>query len=257
MIYVTGDTHGEVSRFEELKRKYFLSRQDTLIVAGDFGCIFGMGRRDEAKLDVLAALPYTILFLDGNHECFPEIFAYPEEMWNGGRIHRIRPNVLHLMRGQVYDLNGLTVFTMGGGCSIDAMYRTPGRTWWPEEMPGDAEYAEAWENLKRHGNEVDVIISHAAPERAMQLFTETGVIENRFPQEMRLNLFLEEVRRKVAHRHYYFGHMHVDQRLSDNMTALYYDVYQLETGRKATAWGDVGELAPEFDWGEPQGDEVW
>ena len=56
MIYVTGDTHGEVSRFEELKRKYFLSRQDTLIVAGDFGCIFGMGRRDEAKLDVLAAL---------------------------------------------------------------------------------------------------------------------------------------------------------------------------------------------------------
>ena len=46
MIYVTGDTHGEVSRFEELKRKYFLSKKDTLIVAGDFGCIFGMGRRD-------------------------------------------------------------------------------------------------------------------------------------------------------------------------------------------------------------------
>ena len=124
-------------------------------------------------------------------------------------------------------------------------------------MPGDAEYAEAWENLKRHGSKVDVIISHAAPEQAMQLFTETGVIRNRFPQEMRLNLFLEDVRQKVAHRHYYFGHMHVDQRLSGSMTALYYDVYHLETGRKATAWGDVGELAPEFDWGEPQGDEVW
>ena len=258
MIYVTGDTHGEAARFEELKKKYFLSRQDTLIVAGDFGCIFGMGRRDEAKLDALAALPYTILFLDGNHECFPEIFAYPEEMWNGGRIHRIRSNVLHLMRGQVYDLNGLTVFTMGGGYSIDVMYRIPGRTWWPEEMPSDAEYAEAWENLKRHGDKVDVIISHAAPERAMQLFTETGVIENRFPQEMKLNLFLEAVRQKVAHRHYYFGHMHMDQRLSGSMTALYYyDVYHLETGRKATAWGDVGELTPEFDWGEPQGDEVW
>lgn len=216
-----------------------------------------MGRRDEAKLDALVALPYTILFLDGNHECFPEIFTYLEEMWNGGRIHRIRPNVLHLMRGQVYDLNGLTVFTMGGGYSIDVMYRIPGRTWWPEEMPGDAEYAEAWENLKRHGGKVDVIISHTAPEQAMQLFTETGVIRNCFPQEMKLNLFLEEVRQKVAHRHYYFGHMHVDQRLSGNMTALYYDVYHLETGRKATAWGDVGELSPEFDWGEPQGDEVW
>ncbi len=62
---------------------------------------FGMGRRDEAKLDALVVLPYTILFLDGNHECFHEIFAYPEEMWNGGRIRRIRPNALHLMRGQV------------------------------------------------------------------------------------------------------------------------------------------------------------
>ena len=91
----------------------------------------------------------------------------------------------------------------------------------------------------------------------MHLFTETGVIRNRFPQEMKLNLFLEEVRQKVAHRHYYFGHMHVDQRLSGSMTALYDDVYHLETGRKATAWGDVGELTPEFDWGEPQGDEVW
>ena len=67
MIYVTGDTHGEVVRFEELKRKYFLSRKDTLIVAGDFGCIFGMGRRDEVKLDALAALPQWAgdrIFLD-------------------------------------------------------------------------------------------------------------------------------------------------------------------------------------------------
>ena len=35
---------------------------------------------------------------------------------------------------------------MGGGYSIDVMYRIPGRTWWPEEMPGDAEYAEALGN---------------------------------------------------------------------------------------------------------------
>ena len=127
-IYITGDTNSEVSRFEELKRKSFLFRRDTLIVVGDFDSIFGMGRRDEAKLEALVALTYTTLFLDGNHECFPEIFVYPEEMWNGGKIHRILPNLLYLMRGQVYDLTGLTVFTMGGDYSIDVMYRIPGRT---------------------------------------------------------------------------------------------------------------------------------
>ena len=99
MIYITGDTHGEVSRFEEIHEQYGLTDKDTLIVAGDFGCIFGLGRRDEYKLDTLAKLPYTILFIDGNHECFPQIFSYPEERWNGGRAHRIRPNILHLMRG--------------------------------------------------------------------------------------------------------------------------------------------------------------
>ena len=127
-IYITGDTNSEVSRFEELKRKSFLFRRDTFIVAGDFDCIFGMGRRDEAKLEALAALTHTTLFLDGNHECFPEIFVYPEEMWNGGKIHCILQNLLYLMHGQVYDLTRLTVFTMGGDYSIDVMYRIPGRT---------------------------------------------------------------------------------------------------------------------------------
>ena len=175
MIYITGDTHGEVSRFEEIHEQYGLTDKDTLIVAGDFGCIFGLGRRDEYKLDTLAKLPYTILFIDGNHECFPQIFSYPEVRWNGGRAHRIRPNILHLMRGQVFDIEDTSVFTMGGGYSIDVAFRIPGRSWWPEELPTEEEYDEAWRNLVAHGNRVDVIISHAAPEETMKMFVQTGV----------------------------------------------------------------------------------
>lgn len=233
MIYITGDTHGEVSRFQEIQEQYRLNENDMLIVAGDFGCIFGLGKQDQNKLDVLAKLPYTILFIDGNHECFPQIFSCPEEMWNGGRVHRIRPNILHLMRGQVFDIDGMCIFTMGGGYSIDQIYRVPGRSWWPEEMPSDEEYAEAWENLKRHGNRVDVIVSHAAPEETMQMFVQTGEISHRFMREGRLNVFLENVRQTIEHKYYYFGHMHLDRQLFRNQTALYYDVYHLETGRKA------------------------
>ena len=233
MLYITGDTHGEVSRFTDFYRRYRPAPEDTLIVAGDFGYIFGLGRKDEAKLDVLEALPYTILFIDGNHECFPKIYSYPEEVWNGGRVHRIRRNVIHLMRGQVFELEGLKLFTMGGGYSIDVMYRLPGRSWWPEEMPNDAEYEEARTNLAKHGNAVDVIISHAAPDETMQLFVQMGVIQNRLPQEMKLNCFLENVRQTVTHKHYYFGHMHLDRALWRNQTALYFDVYCLNTGDKA------------------------
>lgn len=257
MIYITGDTHGEVSRFEEIHKLYKLTENDKLIVAGDFGCIFGLGWRDDRKLDTLAALPYDILFIDGNHECFPQIYSYPEEMWNGGRVHRIRPNVWHLMRGQVYDIDGKSVFTMGGGYSIDAAYRIPGRSWWPEEMPSDEEYAEAWRNLKKHSNKVDVIVSHAAPEETMQMFVQTGEISHRFLQEGRLNVFLENLRQTVEHEHYYFGHMHLDKRLFRNQIALYYDVYRLDDGRKAGRRDTTGELSTEADWGEPCGKEVW
>lgn len=257
MIYITGDTHGEVSRFEEICEQYRLNRNDMLIVAGDFGCIFGQGRRDEQKLDALVKLPYTILFIDGNHECFPEIFSYPEEIWNGGRVHRIRTNILHLMRGQVFDIDGTSIFTMGGGYSIDETYRIPGRSWWSEEMPGDEEYAEAWRNLAAHGNRVDVIISHAAPEETMQMFVQTGEISHRYLQEGRLNAFLEDVCQTVAHKHYYFGHMHLDKQLFRNQTALYYDVYRLTDGNQAMRRDSVGKMSAEADWDEPCVKEVW
>ena len=134
MHYVTGDTHGEVARFLELKERYGLTEGDSVIVAGDFGCIPGLGTGSESKLDALAQLPFTVLFLDGNHECFPALNAYPEETWHGGRVHRIRHNVLHLMRGQVFDLGGVSVFTMGGGYSMDRASRIPGRSWWRRGM---------------------------------------------------------------------------------------------------------------------------
>ena len=245
MIYITGDTHGEVSRFLELHTRYELTKKDTLIVAGDFGCIFGLGWRDEHKLDTLAELPYTILFLDGNHECFPQIFSYPEEVWNGGRVHRIRSNILHLMRGQIYELEGVSFFTMGGGYSIDQMLRIPGRSWWPEEMPSADEYDEAWANLQKHGNKVDVIVSHAAPEETMQMFVQTGVISHRYLQEGRLNVFLENVRLTVEHKHYYFGHMHIDKQLFRNQIALFYDVYCLATGQKVVPKDILVEASPE------------
>ena len=41
------------------------------------------------------------------------------EEWNGGKIHRIRSHVLHLMRGQIFELEGYRFFTMGGARSHD------------------------------------------------------------------------------------------------------------------------------------------
>ena len=79
-------------------------------------------------------------------------------------MHRIRANILHLMRGQVFELQEYTFFTMGGAKSHDVedgildpmepdfetrrmmlqimercRYRVLGQSWWPEELPSKDE----------------------------------------------------------------------------------------------------------------------
>ena len=72
------------------------------------------------------------------------------------------------MRGQIYDIGGWTYFVFGGGNSIDKGSRTPGISWWPEEMPSTEEYEEGQQNLEKHGNKVDYILTHTCPEHVAE-----------------------------------------------------------------------------------------
>ena len=50
-----------------------------------------------------------MLFIDGNHENFDKLNSYPVETWCGGKVHKIRNNVIHLMCGEVYCIEGNTI----------------------------------------------------------------------------------------------------------------------------------------------------
>lgn len=219
MIYVTGDTHGEIGRLYELDRH--LNAGDYCIICGDFGFIFRDDFSERQLLDDIEARPYTLLFVDGNHENFPAIYSYPEATWNGGRIHRIRKNIIHLCRGQIFEIEGKTFFTFGGACSVDKMMRREGVSWWPEEMPTDADFAEANRNLDAHSRKVDYIITHAAPEETMSIF------HPRHPDEKPLNNFLEYVRESVEYKHWYFGHLHKDEDIWRDQSILWFRMQKL------------------------------
>ena len=120
-IFITGDTHGDFTRF---KKKIFyeqaeLTKDDCVMIAGDFGGIWDGGAEERHWLDWLEAKPFTTLFVSGNHENFDMLAEFPIEDWHGGRVQRVRPSVIHLMRGQIYDIQGRTFFTMGGASSHD------------------------------------------------------------------------------------------------------------------------------------------
>lgn len=121
MVFVTGDLHGN---FERFKPKYFpeqarMTKQDIMICAGDFGGVWFGDSRDDETLDWLERLPFTLAFVCGNHENYDALERYPVAEWHGGKVHRVRPHVLHLMRGQIFELDGYRFFTMGGAKSHD------------------------------------------------------------------------------------------------------------------------------------------
>jgi len=226
MIYITGDTHGSPARLsrESMPFAERWTKRDTLIVCGDFGYLFTGGPKEELTLRELSFRPYTILFIDGNRENFDLLGAYPPAPWKGGMARRIRRNIYHLMRGQVYELEGHTFFTMGGGYSLDQSRRFEGVDWWPTEMPNAQEYALARENLARCDFDVDYILTHAAPETIMKQFFSAH------EQEQELNAFLQWVMDHVAYKRWYFGHLHMDAPLDHRLYAMFLAVRELTTG---------------------------
>jgi len=245
-IYVTGDTHGGFQRFttKNFPQLRGMGRDDYMIICGDFGGVLAGEQTDGHKLDWLEDKPYTTLFVDGNHENFRLLNSYPEQEWHGGRVHVVRPHVLHLMRGQVFEIGGLTWFTMGGAASHDiqdgildpaepdferrywalrrmnAMFRVLGRSWWPEELPSESEYLTALETLERAKWKADYVITHCAP---------TGIARtmNRHYEPDALTDFLELVNKKLDFHYWICGHYHDNRNLTAKHILLWEQIVQI------------------------------
>lgn len=217
MIYVTGDTHGDLSVFNSPKLKK-LTEKDYLIICGDFGFLWDNSEKEKKKLEKLKKKKYTICFLDGSHENFDILDSYTPYRWKGGNTHKIADNIYHLLRGEIFELEGKTFFVMGGGESSDREMRVEGESWWKHEMPTSEELINGGENLKAAGYSVNYILTHESPAIAkdfIKLHTNQSVSINI------LNNYLQELMKDVEYMHWYFGSIHADIQISRKMTAVF------------------------------------
>ena len=105
MIYVTGDTHGDISRFKSMNL-HKLKKGDSIIVCGDFGFIWDGSKDEMNNIKWLSKRKYKVLFVEGAHESFEMINKYPKVDFMGGRARQISENIYQLMRGEVYEIEG-------------------------------------------------------------------------------------------------------------------------------------------------------
>ena len=209
MVYLTGDTHGELDRFRHGKLRW-LGKKDTVVVLGDFGFVWDGSKAEQKRLDWLRKRPYTLLFLDGTHENYDLLAQYPTVELFGGRVQALGGNLYHVCRGSVLELEGKRYLCFGGGESPDRDDREPGV------------------NLEACGWQVDYVLTHDAPSRFLD-FSALASGENN-----RLHLFLDKVLLKLSYTKWFFGCYHKDVQLSTKSRCVFCDIVCM--GERHAKW---------------------
>lgn len=105
-VYVTGDIHGgvDMQKLRDWELGDSLTGDDYLIVAGDFGFPWDFSAEECTDIAWLESRPYTVLFVDGNHERFDHWAERPMELWRGGLTQRLSDTspIRRLTRGEVF-----------------------------------------------------------------------------------------------------------------------------------------------------------
>ena len=223
-VYITGDMHGDIERlYDKEFRK--LKKNDVLIVCGDFGYIFDGGKLENQTRKFFATRKFVTAFVEGTHDNLDKINRSRVTVWKGGKVHRIEGNLLHLMRGQIFKIDGNTFFTFGGGESIDKDIRIEKNLWWREEEPTPAEMAEGAKTLDEVGCKVDYIITHEPPslvKSAMLLRSGNADRVNK------INGYFEELDRSLTFKNWFFGSLHEDKRITEHHTCVFQKLIPIE-----------------------------
>lgn len=240
-VYVTGDTHGFFGKFNTkmFPEQKEMTKDDYVIICGDFGGLWDGSKQELKWLNWLESRPFTTLFVDGNHENYDMLAKYPVENWNGGKVQFIRPSIIHLMRGEFYNIQCKQFFTFGGARSHDiddgildrsdplfkqkkktldaegGLYRIKHETWWEQEEPTVDEYYKITGKERIDGKiKVDYIITHCLPSKLHCKITN----DDNFSM---CNNFLSAYNDIFEFKHWYCGHYHIDYDIDDKFTVMY------------------------------------
>lgn len=229
-VYLCGDIHGtfdiqKLMKFFSAKSYNDFTEAKYLILLGDVNVCWDGGEQDQEVIDILSDLPVDfVLFIDGNHENFDILNNYPITKWHGGMVHEIEPKILHLMRGQIFEIDGKTFFTFGGATSVDKMMRQEGIDWWHEELPNEEEYERGIEALEDYDYTVDYILTHTAP---TEVVYEMGFDSDDYEDEEELRNYLQEIAESADFKEWYFGHFHRDESIEDTYFCLFDEIVKL------------------------------
>lgn len=237
-VYVTGDIHGglDMQKLRDWELGDSLTSDDYLIVAGDFGFPWDFSAEECADIAWLESRPYTVLFVDGNHERFDHWEERPMEPWHGGLTQRLSdtspmpaPDARRGLRARRLDgLHHGRCHERGQGISR-AVFQLVA-----SGASGRARFRCRAGEARRGRLKVDCVITHTCSTRMLSPTLYPDPSWER-PDVDRLTEFLDELEDRLDYKRWYYGHFHRDGNPDERHTVLYDRIVRL--GDKLLPWG--------------------
>lgn len=210
MIYITGDTHRDFSRFYKLEK----DTDNMLIVLGDVGINYYLNEEDKIYKEYLKKLKLKLFCVRGNHEERPEnISIYKEVEMFGGKvfIEEEYPNLIFAKDGETYYIDGKKILVIGGAYSVDKQYRLlHGYKWFKDEQLTKEEMDTILDEVK--GKQFDIVLTHTCPYKyePREVFMQ-GLDQSKVDKSM--EHFLDKVEENINYDKWYCGHYHTEKQV--------------------------------------------
>lgn len=227
-----------------------MTKDDIVIILGDFGGVWSYTAEEQYWLHWLNDKPFTICYVDGNHENYDRYYSGEFEIvdFHGGKAHKIRDSIYHLMRGYIFDFEGKKFFCMGGASShdisdgiIDAsdfksrdeyvktcarmykqgkMFRVNHISWWKEEIPSKEEMDFGEKNLQTVDYKVDYVLSHCLPQTVAAMI-------GCFQSDSLTTYFDKLLQNGLQFNSWWCGHYHQNREVMPKFNILYENIVRI------------------------------
>lgn len=249
---ITGDTHSlNRDRLEQIDQTKYPPNETALIILGDAGFNYYLDSSDRRGKKKSSELGYIVYCVRGNHEARPsEVpgmkLVRDEEVDGMVWVEEEFPRIRYFCDWGHYTINGHKTLVIGGAYSVDKYYRLQrGWRWFKNEQLEPFEMDACYRNAIDY--QFDLILSHTCPLslRPTDLFLrgiDQSIVDNS------MEVWLENIRAKVRHNVWLWGHYHADRIEAPHCEVFYFEIEDLED--IFARWENYDKTV-ELDWWLP------
>ena len=211
---VTGDCHGDMTRFETYK--YPRDGSTGIIILGDAGVNYYLNNRDTSAKKKLQKSGYQFYLVRGNHEARPEDcegvkWVHDDDVNGIVGVDVLFPSIHYFRDGDEYNIANHSCLVIGGAYSVDKFYRLSKGypyQWFSNEQLDADERNRIFERIR--GKEYDFVLTHTCPRawEPVDLFI-AGLDQTNIDKSM--ENWLDDVKDSIKYGVWLFGHFHADR----------------------------------------------